>query len=67
MVPVGAVATVEAAATRAMVSSQVAWAATQGAVRVVMAAAGSSVVGEFLGRAVARVLISVALTVVVLQ
>ena len=62
-----AAAPVEAAATRATVSSQVAWAATQGAVRVVTAAAGSSVVGEFRGRAMARELISVALTVVARQ
>ena len=39
-----AAAPVEAAATRATVSSQAAWAATQGAVRVLTAAAGSSVV-----------------------
>ena len=65
--PVEAAVAVEAAATRATVSSQAAWAATQGAVRVLTAAAGSSVVGEFRGRAMARELISVALTVVARQ
>ena len=62
-----AVAPVEAALMTATVSSLVAWAATQGAVRVVTAAAGSSVVEEFRGRAVVWVLISVALTVVARQ
>ena len=42
--PVEAAVAVEAAATRVTMSSQVAWAGTQGAVRVLMAAAGSSVV-----------------------
>ena len=67
-----AAAAVEAAATRATVSSQVAWAAMQGAVRVVTAAAGSSVGGEFRGLGVpwsccGAVLISVALAVVARQ